>query len=573
MAKILSDLPIDTLVKDNETRYYDKPITWRIVDKNHSGYSSGAITLMSDKIITVKCIDAKEASNSNSDRRDYGNNRYIHSNIRQWMNSSKGAGEWYSPQHSADAPPNDDNVWNHFNDYDQEAGFLNGFSVGMQNALLPTTLTVGKSRTDGGGTETFVDKIFLASCTEVGLSGDAVCGVKLAAFNSNEARRAYPTPECVSRSEYTKLDVSSLFGYWLRDAYKSEADSNYTYNFNPTTPDDLDYQWVHRGHRGIRPLCNLPSSVLVSDSADNDGAYHLIFNHAPTIPTTITVPGIVRGGANLTINWGISTDEDNNLSGYILERQYNGGEWIQLYKGISRTYTDTITFGWTSVAYRIKAYDSMDAESDYKTSETRNVINNMPPIISGNDSDLGLKTEAFSLTYTVTDPDGGTVAVVEKIDGVQIRRFTTTDVQSYSFDITAAEWVKLLNGLHTLEIVATDSSNDTVIRTYTFQKNETEIEITLKVALSASDIITKAVMSVNRQIPTGATLTIEACNNGNDTSPTWEDVTQAVTSGNKFFFSNTIKTAASWGFNYRIRVNRNGTTGDCFVMSVGGNFE
>lgn len=60
---------------------------------------------------------------------------------------------------------------------------------------------------------------------------------------------------------------------------------------------------------------------------------------------------------------------------------------------------------------------------------------------------------------------------------------------------------------------------------------------------------------------------------GNDASPTWEDVTQAVTSGSKFFLSNTTKTADAWGYNFRIKVKRNDATGDCFISSVGGNFE
>lgn len=81
------------------------------------------------------------------------------------------------------------------------------------------------------------------------------------------------------------------------------------------------------------------------------------------------------------------------------------------------------------------------------------------------------------------------------------------------------------------------------------------------------------IMSVARQIPAGAEFTVEACNNGNDDAPTWEDVTQAVNSGSKFFFSNTTKTAAEWGFNFRIKVKRNGASGDCFISSVGGNFE
>ena len=83
----------------------------------------------------------------------------------------------------------------------------------------------------------------------------------------------------------------------------------------------------------------------------------------------------------------------------------------------------------------------------------------------------------------------------------------------------------------------------------------------------------KAIMSVVRQIPAGAKFTVEVCNNGNDASPTWEDVTQNVVSGSKFFLSNTTKTASAWGYNFRIKVKRGTATGDCFITSAGGNFE
>lgn len=258
----------------------------------------------------------------------------------------------------------------------------------------------------------------------------------------------------------------------------------------------------------------------------------------------------------------------------ILERQVNGGAWAQVYKGINRSYTDAITFGWTSVAYRVKAYDSAGAESAYNTSATRTVVNNHAPVISGTDSNLGTKTAAFTQSYSVTDKDSGqTLTVTEYIDGTQKRSYTATSGQTYSFNITAAEWVKLLNGSHTLKIVAADNYGGSATRTYTFTKNETEIELMLATPLAADDMVTKGIMSVVRQIPAGAKFTVEVCNNGNDASPTWEDVTQNIVSGSKFFLFNTTKTASAWGYNFRIKVKRGTATGDCFITSAGGNFE
>lgn len=572
MAKALSSLAVGALVKDTGTLYNGKPIVWKIADKGHTGYPSGSVTLITEKIISLKCFDAMESGNSDSNRRSYGNNRWIYSNIRQWLNSTAAAGKWYSAQHSADAVPTNANVWSNYNEYDQEAGFLAGFSANFRAALLETTHTVGKSSTDGGGTETCKDKIFFASCTEVGLSGDATCGTKLALFSDNNSRLAYPTAECVSKSEYTNssLNVSSPWWWWLCDAYASDSYSvRYVHSSGA-----LSRSHAHYGHRGVRPLCNLSSSILVSDTADSDGAYTIVWNQAPTVPASITVPTDVRGGENLTVSWGASTDSDGNLSGYILERQYNGGTWAQIYKGINKTYTDAITFGWESVAYRVKAYDSAGAESAYKTSDTRTVANNHAPTISGSDGSLGEKTGAFNQSYTVTDEDSGqTLTVVEKIDGVQKRSYTATSGQNYSFNVTAAEWQKLLNGSHTLTITATDNYGGSAARTYTFTKAEKEIEMTLATPFETDEAVTKAIMSVTRQIPAGAIFTVEVCNNAFDDSPAWEDVTQAVASGDKIFFSNTAKTAEKWGFNFRIKVDRNGATGDCFITSVGGNFE
>ena len=572
MAKALSSLAAGALVKDTGTLYNGKAIVWKIADKNHAGYPANSVTLITERIISLKCFDAKESGNSDSNRKSYGNNRWIYANIRQWLNSQAAAGQWYSAQHGQDAPPSNANVWDNYNEYQQEAGFLAGFSANFLAALLTTTRTVGKAQVDGGGTEGCTAKTFLATCTDVGLSGDVTAGSKLAIFSNDASRQAKPTAEAVSKSEYTNssLNANSPWYWWLADAYASYSCSVRSVYSSGA----LNWYNAYYGYGGVRPLCNIKSDILVSDNPDSDGAYTIIWNRAPSAPSTITVPETVRGGSTLEISWGTSTDADGNLSGYILERQNNGGSWAQVYKGINRNYTDNITFGWTSVAYRVRAYDSAGAESANTTSQTRTVVNNTPPTISGSDSDLGAKTGAFSQTYTVTDVDSGqTITVVEKIDGVQKRSYTATSGQEYTFNVTADEWVKLSNGSHTLTITATDNYGGAATRTYTFSKNETEIEITLATPLPADAMITKAIMSVTRQIPAGAEFTVEVCNNGNDDSPTWEDVTQAVNSGSKFFFSNETKTAESWGFNFRIKVKRNGASGDCFISSVGGNFE
>ena len=185
----VSSLPVGTLIKDVNTKYYDVPIVWKIADQNHTDYPQNSTTLISDKILTLKCFDGKEPSYPNEWRKKYGNNRYIYSNIRQWLNSNANAGDWYLSQHSYDAPPNNSNTT--CNAYDTQSGFINAFSNKFVNNLLTTTLVVAKNTsTDGGGSETLTDKIFLASRTEVGLENENGVseGAKLSLFSDNNSR-------------------------------------------------------------------------------------------------------------------------------------------------------------------------------------------------------------------------------------------------------------------------------------------------------------------------------------------------------------------------------------------------
>lgn len=541
-----------------------------MADKNHSGFPNNSVTLVTVQIIKMMCFDAKESANGNSDRRSYGNNRWIYSNIRQWLNSTAAANAWYAAQHSADAPPSAANVWDGVNQYQTIAGFLNAFTTNERNALLSTNRVVGRSSTDGGGTETCTDKIFLLTCTEVGLSGDVTAGSKLAIFSDNASRVATVTPECVANSNYSSNPAAnSAWYWWLADAYAGSARSARRVSSDGT----LDWGDAYRGYDGLRPACNLSSDLLISDTTDADGCYTVIYNQAPTAPGSINVPSEVIGGENLSISWGQSTDPDGNLSGYVLERKVDGGTWGQVYKGSARSYADAITYGWAKVQYRVKAYDSAGAESAYTTSAERTVTNNRPPVISGSDTNLG----SFSATppsyeYTVTDADGHQVTVVEKLDGVQLRSYTATLGSTNTFAISADAWLKMLNGAHTITITATDAKNESAVRTLTFTKAVTAIEFVQTVAMAADEMPTKALVNIQGSFPNGSTLIVEICNNGNDEAPTWEVITNKVLTGQKHFFTNTQKTADEWGVKIRVKLLRGSATDPCFIQSVGGNF-
>lgn len=276
MAKTLGSLAVGTKIKDVSTTFLGSPIVWLKADSNHDGYPDNSTTLITEKIIALRAFDAKEPNNSDSNRVNYGNNKYSVSNIDQWLNSDAGAGEWYSARHDADQAPTNDYVWNNYNEYDEDIGFLSGFSQTFKNALLDTTLkTVLNTVTDGGSYESMTRKIFLASRAEVfGTAENSISeGSILSLFsaNTNDCRLAYPTAECVADSEYTNssFNATSAWYWWLRTPYPSSA-----YNVRAVSSyGTLSGTTAYYGISGVRPLCNLSSDTLVSDEVDEDGCY------------------------------------------------------------------------------------------------------------------------------------------------------------------------------------------------------------------------------------------------------------------------------------------------------------
>ena len=69
------------------------------------------------------------------------------------------------------------------------------------------------------------------------------------------------------------------------------------------------------------------------------------------------MPGTIQGGSTIEISWTASTDAENNLEGYIVERSTNGGtSWSQVYQGSALKTTNTVAAGTQTVMYRVKSY-------------------------------------------------------------------------------------------------------------------------------------------------------------------------------------------------------------------------
>ena len=309
----------------------------------------------------------------------------------------------------------------------------------------------------------------------------------------------------------------------------------------------------------------------------------VINNRPPTTPGTIQVPLNVIGGGFIVVTWGASTDPDNNLSGYRLQRSVNGAAFVQIFEGTALNFTDSITMGWQTVQYRVKAFDSYNAESDFSTSPVRTVDNNRPPTITSDYSgDLGLKSDGFTWTYTVNDPDGDTVTVIESINGVQKRTYTAVLGQLNTFDVTGMTFMTLLNGANAMNVMAADNRGKSAEYNVTFTKGVYALSIQLAQPMAnlsrsmAAPVnlnqISKMVMNIVRSIPADAPFTVLASNNANDPTPVWEDVTLVVKSGYNYVFNNTTA-VNGFAFSFRITASRGPSNTGGFVATIGGAFE
>ena len=534
--------------------------------------------------------------------------------------------------------------------------FLNLFESNIKEVIkqvkLPYRKGYGTSTTVTSGSNGLSAKIFLLSATEIGFSASSAPigeGAELAYFDSQSKRVAKHNGSADSwalRSPYCDGNTSVMFidsrGYFgniicytsngirpcmvLPSSLLVSDDGTVSTNTAPSTPGSISVPSSIMGGTNITISWGTSSDAennlagyKVERSTDGGSSWSQIYqgtatrttntvafgttsvmyrvkaydteglesgwrtssqvtvvnNNAPSAPPSITVPNDVKGGSTLVISWTAASDSDGNLSGYILERSTDGGaSYTQVYRGSALTYTDTITNGWTTVRYRVKAYDSYNAQSGYTTSAIRTVRYNVAPAINASSTNLGEKNAPFSFTYTVTDADGDTLTVTEKLDGKTTATHTSIasgTALTFEQASTADGFLRILNGSHTIQIIASDGKDSTSLNA-AFTKNVTSASVTLETPLAVEGDITVAVLQISGSIPDDAVFKAEVTNNAKDAAPVWQDVTTEVQKGVNIVFDNKTATAGA-AFNFRISVARGASGTGGYIEAVSGAFQ
>ena len=200
---------------------------------------------------------------------------------------------------------------------------------------------------------------------------------------------------------------------------------------------------------------------------------------------------------------------------------------------------------------------------------------NTAPAINVGATSLGEKNAPFNFGYTVTDADGDTLTVTEKLDGKKTTN-TRTGVASgtaLTFEqvADAAGFQRVLNGSHTLTVEVSDGK-ETTSASATFTKTVHAASVTLTTPLAVDGDITVAVLQVTGSIPDDAVFKAEVTNDANDPSPVWQDATTEVKKGMNIVFTNSAATNGA-AFNFRVSVSRGASGTGGYIEAVSGAFQ
>ena len=220
------------------------PVNGQLVYTNNETIESYASGSSTTPIETVEVTEGSAGTNLgtlshdiingnlNTSSRRYGSNNWAESAIRQWLNSDKPAGQWWTPQTPWDRPPEYANTLN---------GFMYDLDEDFKAAIGKTQVTTKLFDVTTGqlnGTYTTNDYFFLMSTSEVSdsYSGE---GTKYPAYSNAASRIVY-------RNGTAEM-------YWLRSVYSTSSNALLHIVFDGNIGNIGANAW----DRSVVPACNI----------------------------------------------------------------------------------------------------------------------------------------------------------------------------------------------------------------------------------------------------------------------------------------------------------------------------
>ena len=297
-------------------------------------------------------------------------------------------------------------------------------------------------------------------------------------------------------------------------------------------------------------------------------------NAAPTISGADTDLGAKTNG--FSVSYSVA-DVNSNQELTVTER-LNGATIRTLHNPtqgeiFSCVVTDELFAGLAMNSTNTLEIEVSDGSAAAYRRYTFSKNNSIPLITYTGDYDLGELTSIPNIKYSVSDIEGNALTVTEKINGSAIRTFTVANGTSCTVEISEYFWLTCGSSANIVEIHVTDQQGGSSFVHVTFSRQVNKVQIETANAIETDIAATKILLSP-RWTTKNCTWKAEACNNGFDDNPTWEDITSMVNEARPYSFTNTTKKASKWGIKVRLTVVKNkGYTGEAAIYGFGGAYE
>lgn len=202
--------------------------------------------------------------------------------------------------------------------------------------------------------------------------------------------------------------------------------------------------------------------------------------------------------------------------------------------------------------------------------------NNMPPIISDQDKDLGVLTKKLEYKFSATDPEEDKMVYTVSLDDrILIDREPIADGREKSILIEGMDWLKIRPGKHMIKIYVEDDKGFTSVRAITFTRRVDRIKVILARKGIETDAIASRVLITDAGIfsARGTITKLEVCNNSFDDKPTWEDATTMFKAGRAYNFQNKTKKNAKAGVNVMVTIEKGESKAPSYITATGGSFD
>jgi hypothetical protein len=301
-------------------------------------------------------------------------------------------------------------------------------------------------------------------------------------------------------------------------------------------------------------------------------------------PLSLILSEAPRPGKETTLSWQFINPAGEAVSKTaVLQESTDGGaSWKDIYKGAGTAFDYTVPASIKQIQFRVLTGTGASPTSG--TAYYSEVEFALLPVISGEDEDLGEFSAWFApyrFTVQKNAEDAGAwaeAAVKVYIDGRQVQAYSVNPGVEKTLFIAGDVWRKLANGGHTVKIEARriidgSARDPAAVRRLTFTRKQTRAVITLMNPAAAAAKPEQIELAIGGAFPEGSSLTVEACNNGHDLAPAWEDMTADYEAGEPHQFTNGAKTDGEWGVNIRLTLERGAAEGECYIDSVAGDYQ